>query len=112
MTPSYDTIVIGMGPGAIFFAYEMIQKNQNKKILLVEQGKRVEDRNCPIETIGKCVKCKPFCNITSGFSGAGAFSDGKLSLYNIEDDDFYVGGELHKYVGVEETKKLIQIKYT
>ena len=107
MTPSYDTIVIGMGPGAIFFAYEMIQKNQNKKILLVEQGKQVEDRNCPIETIGKCVKCKPFCNITSGFSGAGAFSDGKLSLYNIEDDDFYVGGELHKYVGVEETKKLI-----
>ena len=88
MTPSYDAIVIGMGPGAIFFAYEMIQKNQNKKILLVEQGKRVEDRNCHIETIGKCVKCKPFCNITSGFSGAGAFSDGKLSLYNIEDDDF------------------------
>ena len=107
MTSSYDAIVIGMGPGAIFFAYEMIQKNQNKKILLVEQGKRVEDRNCPIETIGKCTKCKPFCNITSGFSGAGAFSDGKLSLYNKEDKDFYVGGELHKYIGVEETKKLI-----
>lgn len=103
----YDVIVVGMGPGSIFFAYEMIQKNQNKKILLVEQGKRVEDRNCPIDTIGKCTKCKPFCNITSGFSGAGAFSDGKLSLYNKEDEDFYVGGELHKYVGVEETKKLI-----
>ena len=103
----YDVIVVGMGPGSIFFAYEMIKQNQNKKILLVEQGKRVEDRNCPIETIGKCTKCKPFCNITSGFSGAGAFSDGKLSLYNKEDEDFYVGGELHKYVGVEETKKLI-----
>ena len=103
----YDVIVVGMGPGSIFFAYEMIQQNQNKKILLVEQGKRVEDRNCPIDTIGKCTKCKPFCNITSGFSGAGAFSDGKLSLYNKEDEDFYVGGELHKYVGVEETKKLI-----
>ena len=107
MTSKYDTIVIGMGPGAIFFAYEMIQKNKNKKILLVEQGKRVENRKCPIEEIGKCVKCKPFCNITSGFSGAGAFSDGKLSLYNEEDDDIYVGGELHKYVGIEETKKLI-----
>ena len=35
----------------------------------------------------ECMKCKPFCNITSGFSGAGAFSDGKLSLYNEEDDD-------------------------
>ena len=103
----YDAIVIGMGPGAIFFAYEMIKLDKNKKILLIEQGKRVEDRNCPIEKVGKCIKCKPFCNITSGFSGAGAFSDGKLSLYNKEDEDFYIGGNLHKYIGVEETKKII-----
>lgn len=107
MTSKYDAIVIGMGPGAVFFAYEMIQKDKGKRILLVEQGKRVENRKCPIETIGKCVKCKPFCDITSGFSGAGAFSDGKLSLYNEEDDDIYIGGELHKYVGIEETKRLI-----
>ena len=103
----YDVIVVGMGPSSIFFAYEMIKLNKNKKILLIEQGKRVEDRNCPIEKIGKCVKCKPFCNITSGFSGAGAFSDGKLSLYNSEDDDIYVGGNLHKYIGVQKTKDLI-----
>ena len=107
MKNNYDVIVVGMGPGAIFMAYEMIKLDKNKKVLLIEQGKRVEDRNCPIEKVGKCVKCKPFCNITSGFSGAGAFSDGKLSLYNKEDNDFYVGGNLHKYVGVEETKKLI-----
>ena len=107
MKTTYDAIVIGAGPGAIFFAYEMTKLNKNKKVLLIEQGKRVEDRTCPIEKVGKCVKCKPFCNITSGFSGAGAFSDGKLSLYNQEDEDFYVGGVLHEYVGVEETKKLI-----
>lgn len=107
MKEKYDVIVVGMGPGAIFMAYEMIKLNKNKKVLLIDQGKRVEDRNCPIEKVGKCVKCKPFCNITSGFSGAGAFSDGKLSLYNKEDDDFYVGGNLHKYIGVEKTKKLI-----
>lgn len=103
----YDVIVVGMGPSSIFFAYEMVKLNKNKKILLIDQGKRVEDRNCPIEKIGKCVKCKPFCNITSGFSGAGAFSDGKLSLYNSEDDDIYVGGNLHKYIGVQKTKDLI-----
>lgn len=103
----YDVIVVGMGPGAVFMAYEMTKIDKSKKILLIEQGKRVENRNCPIEKIGKCAKCKPFCNITSGFSGAGAFSDGKLSLYNEEDDDIYVGGNLHKYIGVEETKKLI-----
>ena len=103
----YDLIVIGMGPSSIFLSYELIQKNYNKKILLIEEGKRVEDRFCPIEKTGKCIKCKPFCNITSGFSGAGAFSDGKLSLYNEEDDDIYVGGNLHEYVGVEKTKRLI-----
>ena len=103
----YDIIVVGMGPSSAFFAYEAIKLNLNKKILLIDQGKRVENRNCPIEKTGKCVKCKPFCNITSGFSGAGAFSDGKLSLYNKDDEDFYVGGNLHKYLGVDMTKKIV-----
>ena len=103
----YDIIVVGMGPSSVFFAYEYLKLNKTKNILLIDQGKQVEKRNCPIEQIGKCIKCKPFCNITSGFSGAGAFSDGKLSLYNEEDDDIYVGGNLHKYIGVENTKRLI-----
>ena len=107
MENSYDAIVIGMGPSGIFLAYELIQLKKAKNILLIDQGKRVEDRNCPLEKVGKCVKCKPFCSITCGFSGAGAFSDGKLSLYNDEDDDIYVGGILHEYIGVENTKKLI-----
>ena len=96
-----------MGPSSVFMAYELVQLKKYKKILLIEQGRRVEDRNCPLEKLGKCIKCKPYCNITSGFSGAGAFSDGKLSLYNEEDDDIYVGGYVQEYIGVEETKKLI-----
>lgn len=103
----YDVIVVGMGPSSVFLAYELVKLNKAKNILLIEEGKKVENRVCPIEKTGKCVKCKPFCNITSGFSGAGAFSDGKLSLYNPEDDDIYIGGELHEYIGVDETKKLI-----
>lgn len=104
---NYDVIVVGAGPSGVFLAYEMLKLDKTKKVLLIEQGKKVEDRFCPIEKAGKCTKCKPMCNITCGFSGAGAFSDGKLSLYNDDDDDIYVGGILHKYVGVEETKKLI-----
>ena len=103
----YDVIAIGMGPSSVFMAYELIQKKKAKHVLLIEEGHKVERRYCPIEKTGECMHCKPFCNITSGFSGAGAFSDGKLSLYNKEDDDIYIGGELHKYIGVEETKKLI-----
>lgn len=107
MNQKYDIIAIGMGPSSVFMAYELVKLKKYKKILLIEQGKRVEDRNCPLEKLGKCIKCKPYCNITSGFSGAGAFSDGKLSLYNEEDDDIYVGGNVHDYLGVEETKRLI-----
>ena len=107
MNKEYDLIVVGMGPSAIFLGYELIQKNKAKNILLIDEGKPVEKRYCPVEKVGKCLKCKPFCNITSGFSGAGAFSDGKLSLYNKEDEDIYVGGNLQKYIGVEKTKSLI-----
>ncbi len=107
MENSYDVIVVGAGPSAVFLAYELVAKKSNKKVLLIEQGKSVDKRYCPIEKTGKCVHCKPMCNITCGFSGAGAFSDGKLSLYNKEDDDIYVGGILHKYIGVEKTQKLM-----
>lgn len=104
----FDVIVVGGGPSSAFFVYEMLQKNPEARILVIERGKAVEKRACPEKKLGKCIKCKPFCNITSGFSGAGAFSDGKLSLFNEEDEDFYVGGNLHKYIGVEETKRAIR----
>lgn len=107
MQDKYDVIIVGMGPSSIFCAYELIQLKKYKKVLLIDQGKRVEDRCCPIEKTKKCIHCKPMCNITNGFSGAGAFSDGKLSLYNSEDNDIHVGGILHKYIGVPKTKELI-----
>ncbi|MGL5416216.1 MAG: NAD(P)/FAD-dependent oxidoreductase [Clostridium sp.] len=84
----YDVIIIGAGPGGIFTALELRRKNKEKKILLVEAGKRIDKRSCPKTKTNKCVNCKPYCHITTGFSGAGAFSDGKLSL------NYEVGGDL------------------
>ena len=106
---NYDLIIVGAGPSGVFTAYELIQlgKNQSKKILLIEQGKPVDKRYCPVEKAGKCIKCKPYCNITSGFSGAGAFSDGKLTLPNKDSDSIDVGGILDEYLGVEATKELM-----
>ena len=109
MNNNYDLIIVGAGPSGVFTAYELIELGiaKNKKILLIEQGKSVEKRYCPVEKAGKCVKCKPYCNITSGFSGAGAFSDGKLTLPNKDSNSIEVGGILDQYLGVEETKDLM-----
>ena len=109
MNNKYDLIIVGAGPSGVFTAYELITLGiaKDKKILIVEQGRKVEDRVCPIEKVGKCVKCKPYCNITSGFSGAGAFSDGKLTLPNKDSNTIEVGGILDEYLGVEKTKELM-----
>ena len=111
----YDLIVVGMGPSSVFLAYELIELNNFKNILLIDQGKAVEKRICPIEKTGKCMKCKPYCNITCGFSGAGAFSDGKLNSYHLskkdKDGNIYLGGNsggyFKKYLGNDEIYDLL-----
>ena len=98
----YDVIIVGAGPSGIFCAYELIKKNHAKNVLLVEQGKNIKNRHCPIEKAKKCLHCKPYCNITSGFSGAGAFSDGKLLSYHLsmfnKGDNMYLGGNGGSYI--------------
>ncbi len=88
-----DVVIIGAGPAGIFTALEMIKKGSEKSILIVEKGQPVEKRHCPKDKTKKCVNCKPYCHITTGFSGAGAFSDGKLSLC------YEVGGDLPTLIG-------------
>ena len=75
-----DVLIIGAGPAGIFTALELLKSGSRKQITIVEKGKPVEKRSCPKVETKKCVNCRPYCNITTGFSGAGAFSDGKLSL--------------------------------
>ncbi|MBQ8375304.1 MAG: FAD-dependent oxidoreductase, partial [Clostridia bacterium] len=96
-----DVVIIGAGPAGIFTAIEMLRKGSKKKIVIVEKGKSVENRRCPKEKTQKCVNCKPYCHITTGFSGAGAFSDGKLSL------SAEVGGDLPELIGYELAQETI-----
>lgn len=104
---SYDVVIVGAGPSGIFTAYELSKISPEKKVLIIEKGKSVHKRNCPIPIINKCVKCKPYCDITTGFAGAGAFSDAKLSLYDNEVEEVLVGGDLPAVIGNQNTKDLI-----
>lgn len=98
---NYDVIIVGAGPSGIFCAYELIKEKPDLQILMVEKGRPIEKRVCPKRTTNVCVGCKP-CSITTGFAGAGAFSDGKLSL----SPD--VGGNLPSILGYDKALELIR----
>ena len=94
-------LIVGAGPAGIFTALELVRNGSNDEITIIEQGRLIENRVCPKNKTKDCIHCKPYCNITSGFSGAGAFSDGKLSL-NRE-----VGGDFPSLVGEDFLKSCI-----
>ncbi|MFA5809474.1 MAG: NAD(P)/FAD-dependent oxidoreductase [Thermoleophilia bacterium] len=99
---SYDAVIVGAGPAGIFAALELVRQN-DWDVLLVEKGFDMEKRKCPARgehPVGCEIGCKP-CSITCGWGGAGAYSDGKLTL----SPD--VGGWLTEYVGRAELEKLI-----
>lgn len=99
----YDVILVGAGPANIFLAYRLINKRPDSKILMIEKGKDITKRICPKRNTEdkKCVNCKP-CSITCGFSGAGAFSDGKLTLASSG-----TGGCLDELIGEDKVRQLV-----
>ena len=102
MKNNFDIIIVGAGPAGIFTAYELIKESPDLSILMLEKGRDIYKRNCPkLTNGGTCVNCKP-CSITTGWAGAGAFSDGKLSLSP------EVGGTLPDYIGMEKAREMIR----
>ena len=98
----YDVIIIGAGPGGIFTAYELMKEKPALKVAVLELGRPLAQRKCPIDgkKVKSCVRC-PVCSIMSGFGGAGAFSDGKYNITN------QFGGTLFEYVGKQEAIDLM-----
>jgi uncharacterized FAD-dependent dehydrogenase len=101
MVRKYDVIIVGAGPAGIFAALELSQ-GAKLKILLLEKGKNLDKRRCPAsDRTTNCVSCSP-CNMVSGLGGAGAYSDGKMTLSP------HVGGRLIEYLGESATCELIR----
>ena len=97
----YDVAIVGAGPAGLFAAFELIEKNPNLKVILLDKGKTAKHRKCPMQTSGKCSNCNP-CHILSGYGGAGTFSDGKLNFIpKLGKSDLF------KYMSESEAYKLI-----
>ena len=106
----YDIIIVGAGPSGYMCAYELANKKPDLKILLLDRGKSIYERKCPVleHKIDRCPinqkgyrSCYPACSITCGFGGAGAYSDGK---FNITTE---FGGWLTDYITPEELIDII-----
>ncbi len=96
---SNDVIVVGCGPAGIFSALELC-RSDNLSVLLLDMGSAIEKRRCPASRGLGCVNCDP-CSLLAGWGGAGAFSDGKLTLST------KVGGWLNEYLSCDELTKAI-----
>lgn len=98
----YDVIIIGAGPAGIFASLELIKSRKKLRVLVIEKGKDIDKRSCPLKVKNiSCSTCRE-CDLLSGWGGAGAFSDGKLSL----SPD--VGGFLTRYMDKESVEELIK----
>lgn len=98
----YDVIIVGAGPAGIFAALELIKANGRLKVLMIEKGLDIDQRLCPSSANSiPCISCAE-CGLLCGWGGAGAYSDGKLSLSK------EVGGNLARYIGDPELEKLIE----
>ncbi|MCD6325520.1 NAD(P)/FAD-dependent oxidoreductase [Candidatus Bathyarchaeota archaeon] len=95
----YDVIIVGAGPAGIFSALELSGKT-DLSILMLEKGSDIDKRKCPASRGLGCINCRP-CQLLSGWGGAGAFSDGKLTLSTS------VGGWLDEYIGKERLSSLL-----
>ena len=70
-------VIVGAGPAGLFCGLLLVQ--HGIKPIIIEQGKKVEDRKKDVDEFLKSGKLNINSNVQFGEGGAGTFSDGKLT---------------------------------
>lgn len=70
-------VIVGAGPAGLFCSLILVQNGI--KPIIIEQGKKVEDRKKDVENFLKTGVLNTTSNVQFGEGGAGTFSDGKLT---------------------------------
>ena len=102
MKTNYDVAILGCGEAGIFAGYELARLHPELKMVVLEQGRDIYSRSCPIVAgkVKECIQCG-VCDTMCGFGGAGAFSDGKFNFTTA------FGGWLTDFMDGKEVMDLI-----
>jgi len=80
MKTKYKYVFIGAGTANLTAANYLLDIGENN-LLVIEKGKKLDNRVCPGEDKKTCYFCKRGCDITEGVGGAAAFYGNKLCYF-------------------------------
>lgn len=120
VSKSERVVIVGAGPCGLFAALKLLECGL--KPVIVERGKRIEDRKKDIALIARNEELNENSNWCFGEGGAGTFSDGKLYTRsnkrgNIEevletfvefgaDEDILI--DAHAHIGTDKLSRIIK----
>ncbi len=96
-----STVIVGAGPAGLFTALRLLE--EGIKPIVIERGKKVQERRRDIAIINKQQLVNPNSNYCFGEGGAGTYSDGKLYTRSNKRGDMKKVLELFVQHGADET---------
>lgn len=97
----HDVICVGGGPANLALAEDLKTRRKGASILVLDLGRSVDDRHCPLASHAVCPPCK-VCHAVHGVAGAGAYSDGKVSFWPAGSGLLSLAGDMETMLALDD----------